>query len=61
MDRKSLSLKRISKENNRDFFLSQLNDKFTQKVLKNNKEGNDIRNYATNNKQHINKTKQEDK
>ena len=60
MGRKSLSIKRISKENNSDFSLSQLNDKFTQKILKNNEEGNDIGNYATNNKQNINKTIQED-
>jgi hypothetical protein len=60
MGRKSLSIKRISKENNSDFSLSQLNDKFTQKILKNNDEGNDIGNYATNNKQNTNKTIQEE-
>ena len=60
MGRKSLSIKRISKENNSDFSLSQLNDKFTQKILKNNEEGNDIGNYAINNKQNINKTIKED-
>jgi hypothetical protein len=42
--RKSLSIKRISKENNSDFSLSQLNDKFAQKILKNNEEVNDIGN-----------------
>ena len=60
MGRKSLSIKRISKENNSDFSLSQLNDKFTQKILKNDEEGNDIGNYAINKKQNINKTIQED-
>ena len=60
MGRKSLSIKRISKENNSDFLLSQLNDKFSQKVLKNNEEGNDIGNYITNNKQNINKTVQDE-
>ena len=60
MGRKYLSIKRISKENNSDFSLSQLNDKFTQKILKNNDEGNDIGNYATNNKQNTNKTIQEE-
>ena len=34
--RKSLSIKRISKENNSDFSLLQINDKFAQKILKNN-------------------------
>ena len=60
MGRKSLSIKRITKENNSDFSLSQLNDKFTQKILKNNDEGNDIGNYNINTKQNINKTIQED-
>ena len=60
MGRKSLSIKRLSKENNSDFSLSQLNDKFTQKILKNNEEGNDIGNYNINNKQNINKTIQEE-
>ena len=41
---KSLSIKRIAKENNSDFSLSQLNDKFTQKILKNIDKGNDIGN-----------------
>ena len=58
--RKSLSIKRISKENNSDFSLSQLNDKFAQKILKNNDEGNDIDNYIINHKQNINKTIQEE-
>ena len=60
--RKSLSIKRISKENNSDFSISQLNDKFGQKVIKNNEEGNDI-NYVSdlsNNKKIINKTIQEE-
>ena len=58
--RKSLSIKRISKENNSDFSLSQLNDKFAQKILKNNEEGNDIGNCVVNNRQNINKTIQEE-
>ena len=58
--RKSLSIKRISKENNSDFSLSQLNDKFAQKILKNNEEGNDIGNCVVNNKHNINKTIQEE-
>ena len=61
--RKSLSIKRISKENNSDFSISQLNDKFDQKILKNNEEGNDINNYLSNisnNKKIINKTIQEE-
>ena len=58
--RKSLSIKRISKENNSDFSLSQLNDKFAQKILKNNDEGNDIDNYIINHQQNINKTIQEE-
>ena len=60
--RKSLSIKRISKENNSDFSLSQLNDKFGNKIIKNNEEGNDI-NYISNlsnNKKIINKTIQEE-
>ena len=60
MGRKSLSIKRMTKENNSDFSLSQLNDKFTQKILKNNEEGNDIGNCVINNKQNINKTLQEE-
>ena len=60
MGRKSLSIKRIAKENNSDFSLSQLNDKFTQKILKNNEEGNDIKNDIINNNQNINKTLQEE-
>ena len=60
MGRKSLSIKRMTKENNSDFSLSQLNDKFTQKILKNNEEGNDIGNFVINNKQNINKTLQEE-
>ena len=58
--RKSLSIKRISKENNSDFSLSQLNDKFAQKILKNNEEGNDIGNCVMNNIQNVNKTIQEE-
>ena len=58
--RKSLSIKRISKENNSDFSLSQLNDKFAQKILKNNEEGNDIGNCVVNNRQNVNKTIQEE-
>jgi hypothetical protein len=58
--RKSLSIKRISKENNSDFSLSQLNDKFAQKILKNNEEGNDIGNCVVNNRQNANKTIQEE-
>ena len=60
MGRKSLSIKRMTKENNSDFSLSQLNDKFTQKILKNNEEGNDIGNCVINNKQNINKTLQKE-
>ena len=62
--RKSLSIKRFSKENNSDFSISQLNDKFGQKILKNNEEGNDLKNYASNasdNKKLISKTIQEEK
>ena len=62
--RKSLSIKRFSKENNSDFSISQLNDKFGQKMLKNNEEGNDLKNYASNalnNKKLISKTIQEEK
>ena len=58
--RKSLSIKRLSKENNSDFSLSQLNDKFAQKILKNNDEGNDLDNYILNHRQNINKTIQEE-
>ena len=61
--RKSLSIKRMSKENNSDFSLSQLNDKFAQKILKNNEEGNDIKQYVpnvSNDKKRINKTIQEE-
>ncbi len=58
--RKSLSIKRISKENNSDFSLSQLNDKFAQKILKNNDEGNELDNFIINKKQNINKTIQEE-
>ena len=60
MVRKSLSIKRKVKENNSDFSLSQLNEKYTQKILKNNDEGNDIENYIINNNQNINKTIQEE-
>ena len=41
-DRKSLSIKRISKENNTDFSIKEINDKLTQKILKNNKISNQI-------------------
>ena len=61
--RKSLSIKRLSKENNSDFSISQLNDKLGQKFLKNNEEGNDLKNYVenlSNNKKLINKTIQEE-
>ena len=48
--RKSLSIKKISKENNSDFFISQLNDKITNILLKNKEEENiNINNYNTNN------------
>ena len=60
--RKSLSIKRLSKENNSDFSISQLNEKLGQKLLKNNDETNDLKNYLTNlsnNKKLINKTIQE--
>ena len=60
MGRKSLSITRMTKENNSDFSLTQLNDKYTQKILKNNEEGNDIKNDIINNKQNINKTLQEE-
>ena len=61
--RKSLSIKKLNKENNSDFSLSQLNDKFAQKILKNNDEGNDIKYYIpniSNDKKRINKTIQEE-
>ena len=61
--RKSLSIKRLSKENNSDFSISQLNEKLGQKFLKNNEETNDLKNYVTNlsnNKKLINKTIQEE-
>ena len=61
--RKSLSIKRLSKENNSDFSISQLNEKLGQKFLKNNDETNDLKNYVTNlsnNKKLINKTIQEE-
>jgi hypothetical protein len=50
----------MTKENNSDFLLSQLNDKFTQKVLKNDDEGNDIGNYMQNKKQNNNKAMQDE-
>ena len=61
--RKSLSIKRINKENNSDFSISQLNEKISHKILKNNEEGNDLHNYIANlanNKKIINKTIQEE-
>ena len=61
--RKSLSIKRLAKENNSDFSISQLNDKLGQKILKNNDEANDLKNYVSNiynNKKLINKTIQEE-
>ena len=61
--RKSLSIKKLSKENNSDFSVSQLNEKFGQKISKNNEEGNDINNFISNisnNKKIINKTIQEE-
>ena len=52
--RKSLSIKKISKENNSDFFISQLNDKITNILLKNKEEENiNINNYNTNNNNNI--------
>ena len=53
--RKSLSIKKISKENNSDFFISQLNDKITNILLKNKEEENiNIKNnYNTNNNNNI--------
>ena len=60
MGRKSASIKRVTKENNSDFSISQLNEKIAKKILKNNDEGNDIRTYIINNKKNINKTIQEE-
>ena len=52
--RKSLSIKKISKENNSDFFISQLNDKITNILLKNKEEENiNINNYNINNNNNI--------
>ena len=52
--RKSLSIKKISKENNSDFFISQLNDKITNILLKNKEEENiNINNYNTNKNNNI--------
>ena len=50
MGRKSLSIKRISKENNTDFSTTQTNDKLTQKILKNNYVSNQLNNNNLNNK-----------
>ena len=61
--RKSLSIKRMTKENNSDFSISQLNEKISHKILKNNEEGNDLNNYLANNinnKKLINKTIQDE-
>ena len=60
--RKALSIKRLPKENNSDFSLSQLNEKFAQKILKNNEEGNDENdnNNLLNHKPNINQTIQEE-
>ena len=52
LDKKSYSIKRISKENNSDFSLSELNDKLSNKLLKNNEEEKnniDIMNNKANN------------
>ena len=59
MARKSLSIKKLTKENNSDFSVSQINDKITKKILKNEEE-NDIGNYANNNNQNIDKISQEE-
>ena len=45
LGRKSYSIKKASKENNSDFSLSQLNDKFSNKLLKNNEEEKNQNNY----------------
>ena len=42
MTRKSLSIKRISKENNTDFSTTQTNDILTQKISKNNDQTNQL-------------------
>ena len=60
LGRKSLSIKRIVKENNSDFSLNQLNNKYNPKILKNSDEGNDIGDYKANIKQNINNTIQEE-
>ena len=60
--RKSLSIKKISKENNSDFFISQLNDKITNILLKNKEEENiNINNYNTNNNNNNIQNKNEEK
>ena len=61
--RKALSIKKISKENNSDFSISQLTDKLGQKIMKSNEEGNDINNYMSNisnNKKNTSKTIQDE-
>jgi len=62
LGRKSLSIKKISKENNSDFSLSQLNDKMNKKNIKNEDGGNDIDigNILPKIKPNINKTLQEE-
>jgi hypothetical protein len=59
MARKSISIKKIAKENNSDFSVSQINDKFSKKILKNEEE-NDIGSYANNNNKNIDKITQEE-
>ena len=52
--RKSFSIKKITKENNSDFYISQLNDKISNILLKNNEDINNIQNNYTNNNTNIN-------
>ena len=54
MGRKSLSIKRISKENNTEFSATQTNDKLTQKISKNNDQTNKVNINNLNNKNNIN-------
>ena len=58
--RKSFSIKKLSKENNSDYSISQLTDKFGQKLLKNNNNGNTLISNISNSKKITNKTIPED-
>ena len=53
--RKSFSIKKIAKENNSDFYISQLNDKISNILLKNNEDNIIIKNNYTNNNINNNK------